>query len=86
LESDISLEKKIAYINYDKKVDFIDKISTSINEIKDMKGKAMEKNISILNKMNIKFKFLDMKGLVSFCKERSSLEIAYEPILNQVKK
>lgn len=51
-----------------------------------MKGKAMEKNISILNKMNIKFKFLDMKGLVSFCKERSSLEIAYEPILNQVKK
>lgn len=43
-----------------------------------------DKHSSVINKLNIKFKNIDFKGIVVFYKERTSLEIAYEPILNQV--
>lgn len=78
------MEKKIAYLNYSKKGDFVDKISSCLGEIKEMKRTVSEKNVSVINKLNIKFKIPDFKNLIVFYKERTSLELAYEPILNQV--
>lgn len=68
MESDISIEKKIGYLNYDKKMDYIDKISNSLHEIKELRKAVSDKNSSMIAKMSIKFKNIDFKNMVVFYK------------------
>ena len=57
---------------------------SSFENVKSLALTTKKKNSSVLNKLSIRFREPDLKNMIVVYKARSSVELAYEPILSNI--